>query len=96
MAAAAVSHGTVSVLVETLNEVSQPLPFSEGGQTQEIANSSIEVTEPNSGTQLIDNTVDLKEIVDAINATGASTTSLIAILEALKSAGSLRAELVVI
>ncbi len=96
VAAAAVSHGTVSVLVETLNQVSQPLPFSEGGETQQIQNSTVEVIEPNSGAQFIDNTVELKDIVDAINATGASTTSLIAILEALKSAGSLRAELVVI
>ena len=48
------------------------------------------------GTGLIDETVDLRDIVDAINRSGASTTSLIAILEALKSAGSLKAELVVI
>ena len=48
------------------------------------------------GTGLIEETVDLRDIVDAINRSGASTTSLIAILEALKSAGSLKAELVVI
>ena len=48
------------------------------------------------GTGLIEETVDLRDIVDAINQSGASTTSLIAILEALKSAGSLKAELVVI
>ena len=47
-------------------------------------------------TDIIEETVDLRDIVDAINDSGASTTSLIAILEALKSAGSLRAELVVI
>ena len=40
--------------------------------------------------------VDLRDIVDAVNQVGASPSSLIAILEALKSAGSLRAELVVI
>ena len=45
---------------------------------------------------MIEETVDLRDIVDAINQSGASTTSLIAILEALKSAGSLKAELVVI
>ena len=97
ISAAAVSHGTVNVSVSTLNEVSQPGPFSgEGGETRDVANSSIEVSEDTLGAGLINETVDLRDIVDAINQSGASTTSLIAILEALKSAGSLKAELVVI
>ena len=97
ISAAAVSHGTVNVSVSTLNEISQPGPFSgEGGETRDVANSSIEVSEDTLGAGLINETVDLRDIVDAINQSGASTTSLIAILEALKSAGSLKAELVVI
>ena len=97
ISAAAVSHGTVNVSVSTLNEVSQPGPFSgEGAETTDVANSSIEVSEDTLGAGLINETVDLRDIVDAINQSGASTTSLIAILEALKSAGSLKAELVVI
>ena len=97
ISAAAVSHGTVNVSVSTLNEVSQPGPFSgEGAETSDVANSSIEVSEDTLGAGLINETVDLRDIVDAINQSGASTTSLIAILEALKSAGSLKAELVVI
>ena len=97
ISAAAVAHGTVNVSVSTLNEVSQPGPFSgEGSETRDVANSSIEVSEDNLGAGLINETVDLRDIVDAINQSGASTTSLIAILEALKSAGSLKAELVVI
>ena len=98
IAAAAVSHGTVNVSVATLNEVSQPGPFTEGRgvETRDVANSTIEVSEGAGGTGLIEETVDLRDIVDAINQSGASTTSLIAILEALKSAGSLKAELVVI
>ena len=97
ISAAAVSHGTVNVSVSTLNEVSQPGPFSgDGGETRDVANSAIEVSEDTMGAGLINETVDLRDIVDAINQSGASTTSLIAILEALKSAGSLKAELVVI
>ena len=97
ISAAAVSHGTVNVSVSTLNEVSQPGPFSgDGGETRDVANSAIEVSEDTLGAGLINETVDLRDIVDAINQSGASTTSLIAILEALKSAGSLKAELVVI
>ena len=97
ISAAAVSHGTVNVSVSTLNEVSQPGPFSgDGGETRDVANSAIEVSEDTLGAGLLNETVDLRDIVDAINQSGASTTSLIAILEALKSAGSLKAELVVI
>ena len=97
ISAAAVSHGTVNVSVSTLNEVSQPGPFSgDGGETRDVANSAIEVSEDTLDAGLINETVDLRDIVDAINQSGASTTSLIAILEALKSAGSLKAELVVI
>jgi flagellar P-ring protein precursor FlgI len=54
------------------------------------------VGEVGTGTGFIAEEVDLKDIVDSIKQSGASTTSLIAILEALKSAGSLKAELVVI
>ncbi len=98
ISAAAVSHGTVTVSVATLTEVSQPGPFTEGPgvETRDVANSTVEVSEGPGGTGLIEETVDLRDIVDAINQSGASTTSLIAILEALKSAGSLKAELVVI
>jgi flagellar P-ring protein precursor FlgI len=98
ISAAAVSHGTVSVSVSTLNEVSQPGPFTEGrgAETRDVANSTVEVSEGPGGTGLIAEEVDLKDIVDSIKQSGASTTSLIAILEALKSAGSLKAELVVI
>ena len=98
ISAAAVSHGTVSVNIATLNEVSQPdAPFAgAGAETQEVSNSAISVTETGSSTDIIEESVNLRDVVDAINDSGASTTSLIAILEALKSAGSLRADLVVI
>jgi flagellar P-ring protein precursor FlgI len=98
ISAAAVSHGTVSVSVSTLNEVSQPGPFTEGRgvETRDVANSVVEVNESTAQTGLIAEEIDLKDIVDSIKQSGASTTSLIAILEALKSAGSLKAELVVI
>jgi flagellar P-ring protein precursor FlgI len=98
ISAAAVSHGTVSVNISTLNEVSQPnAPFGgDGAQTQSLSNSAISVTEEAASAGIIGETVDLRDVVEAINDSGASTTSLIAILEALKSAGSLRAELVVI
>ena len=93
--AAAVSHGTISVAVTATNEVSQPLPFSQG-QTTPVQNAEIAVSEPKNPMFLFQPGVDLRQIVDAVNQVGASPSALIAILEALKSSGSLRAELVII
>jgi len=93
--AAAVAHGTISVAVAATNEVSQPNAFS-NGTTQAVQNANIAVNEPNKPMFLFQAGVDLRQIVDAINQVGASPSALIAILEALKSSGSLRADLVVI
>ena len=93
--AAAVSHGTISVSIAATNEVSQPNAFSQG-QTAANQNANITVAEPNKPMILFQPGVDLRQIVDAINQVGASPSALIAILEALKSSGSLRAELVII
>ena len=93
--AVAVTHGTISVNISATNEVSQPAPFADG-EAIEVQNADITVTEPNNNMFLFQPGVDLRDIVDAINQVGATPSSLIAILEALKSSGSLRAELVVI
>jgi len=93
--AAAVTHGTISVSISATNEVSQPGPLSEG-ETVGVQNADIEITEGNNPMFLFQPGVDLREIVDAVNQVGASPSSLIAILEVLKTSGSLRAELVVI
>ena len=93
--AAAVTHGTISVAIAATNEISQPGAFSQG-QTAAVQNAEVTVTEPNKPMFLFQPGVDLRQIVDAVNQVGASPSSLIAILEALKSSGSLRAELVVI
>ena len=95
VSAAAVSHGTISVAIAATNEVSQPNAFTPG-QTTPVQNANVEVQEPNKPMFLFQPGVDLRSIVDAVNQVGASPSSLIAILEALKTAGSLRAELVVI
>ncbi len=93
--AAAVSHGTISVSIAATNEVSQPAPLSQG-QTAGVQNAEVKVEEPNKPMFLFQPGVDLRQVVDAVNQVGASPSSLIAILEALKSSGSLRAELIVI
>ncbi len=93
--AAAVTHGTISVSVAATNEVSQPGALSTG-TTQAVQNADIKVSEPNKPMFLFQPGVDLRQIVDAVNQVGATPSALIAILEALKSSGSLRAELLVI
>ena len=93
--AAAVSHGTISVAIAATNEVSQPNAFAPG-QAAAVQNANVAVNEPNKPMFLFQAGVDLRQIVDAINQVGATPSALIAILEALKSSGSLRAELVVI
>ncbi len=94
--AAAVTHGPITVTVSATNEVSQPNPFAEQGETVAIQNADVAIEEPSNKMFLFQPGVDLREIVDAVNETGATPSSLIAILEALKSSGSLRAELLVI
>ena len=93
--AAAVTHGTISVSIAATNEISQPGAFSQG-QTAAVQNAEVSVSEPDKPMFLFQPGVDLRQIVDAVNQVGASPSSLIAILEALKSSGSLRAELIVI
>jgi flagellar P-ring protein FlgI len=93
--AAAVTHGTITVSISATNEVSQPNGFSNGNTTP-VQNAAVGVDEPNKPMFLFKPGVDLREVVDAVNQVGATPSALIAILEALKSSGSLRAELVVI
>ncbi|WP_416545085.1 flagellar basal body P-ring protein FlgI [Limnohabitans sp. DCL3] len=93
--AAAVAHGTISVAIAATNEVSQPNAFS-NGQTTPVQNADISVSEPKNPMFLFQPGVDLRQVVDAVNQVGATPSALIAILEALKSTGSLRAELIVI
>jgi flagellar P-ring protein precursor FlgI len=95
VSASAVSHGTISVTVKATNEVSQPNALAQG-QTVGVQNTDINVNDPAKPMFLFEPGVDLKQIVDAVNQVGATPSALIAILEALKSSGSLRAELIVI
>ena len=94
--AAAVTHGTISVRIQATNEVSQAGALAQGGQTQAVQNVDISVDEPDSKMFLFEPGIELQDIVDAGNQVGATPSSLIAILEALRRSGSLRAELVVI
>ncbi|MDO9241070.1 MAG: flagellar basal body P-ring protein FlgI, partial [Methylicorpusculum sp.] len=92
---AAVSHGSLTVTISENPQVSQPEPFSEG-QTVVTPQSDISVEQENNRMFVFNPGVSLDEIVKAVNDVGAAPSDLVAILEALKSAGALRAELIVI
>lgn len=92
---AAVAHGSLSVTIREREEVSQPSAFSKGS-TVVTPRSDISIEQPPARMFVFSSGVDLNEIVRAVNQVGAAPGDLVAILEALKEAGALRAELVVI
>jgi flagellar P-ring protein FlgI len=92
---AAVSHGSLTVTISENPQVSQPAPLS-GGQTAVTPQSNVKVQEEKNHMFVFNPGVSLDEIVQAVNNVGAAPSDLVAILEALKSAGALRAELIVI
>jgi flagellar P-ring protein precursor FlgI len=92
---AAVSHGSLSVTIKEEQTVSQPGPFSRG-QTAVVTNSQIKVDQGSNRMFLFKPGVELEQIVRAVNEVGAAPGDLVAILEALREAGALQAELVVI
>ena len=91
----AVAHGSLSVTVSAEPQVSQPAPFS-GGQTVVTERADIQVTQQGGSLLTLKAGASLAEVVKALNAIGATPLDLIAILQAMKAAGALRAELEVI
>ena len=92
---AAVSHGSLTVTITERPRVSQPAPFS-GGTTEIVPQTDIAVSEEGKKMFLFEPGVSLDEIVRAVNQVGAAPGDLVAILEALRAAGALRAQLIVI
>lgn len=95
VAAAAVSHGSLTVRITQSTTVSQPNPLS-AGSTVVATSPNISIEQADARMFKFDPGVSLDEIVRAINEVGAAPGDLVAILEALKEAGSLKAELIVI
>lgn len=92
---AAVSHGSLTVTITEDPQVSQPGAFS-NGQTVVTPQSNVKIEEEKNHMFVFNPGVSLDEIVKAVNNVGAAPSDLVAILEALKSSGSLHAELIVI
>ena len=91
----AVTHGNLTVTVKENLNVSQPNAFS-NGQTVVAPNSNVSIDEDGKRMWLFNSGVSLDEIVKAVNRVGLAPSDLVAIIQALKSSGALRAELIVI
>jgi flagellar P-ring protein FlgI len=92
---AIVSHGKLTVRVKEQGQIVQPLPLSRG-RTAVEQSSEINIDETKAPAFLLSGGASLSEIVKAINRIGATPGDLVAILEALKQAGALSAELIIL
>ncbi|PSF05749.1 flagellar biosynthesis protein FlgI [Marinobacter fuscus] len=92
---AAITHGNLTVTIQENPEVVQPNPLAQG-QTAVQPNTQIAVTEDPARMFQFGPATTLNEIVQAVNQVGAAPGDVMAVLEALKQAGALRAELIVI
>jgi flagellar P-ring protein precursor FlgI len=92
--ACAIAHGNLSVVISTEPVISQPGAFS-SGQTVQAQRSTIEIRQESGMLTMVEG-ASLAEVVKALNAIGATPQDLLAILQAMKSAGALRADLEII
>ncbi|RNJ62517.1 MAG: flagellar basal body P-ring protein FlgI [Porphyrobacter sp. IPPAS B-1204] len=95
LAPAAVSHGKLVIRIDENPMIVQPAPFSDG-QTAQEESSTITVEETSDRVAYMPAAASLTEIVDALNLLGVGASDLVVILESLKQAGSLQAEMVVL
>ena len=96
LAACAVAHGSLSVTISTTPSVSQPAPFSRTGQTAITEKADITITQQAGALVQMAPGAKLADVVKALNTLGATPQDLLAILQAMKTAGALMAELEVI
>jgi flagellar P-ring protein precursor FlgI len=92
---ATIAHGSLQVAVQSSPVVSQPPPLS-GGTTTSTNQAQIQVSEGTGPVRAVPGATTVSELVDALNALGASPRDLIDILQALKAAGAVDAEIVVL
>lgn len=91
----AVAHGNLSVVINTDPVISQPNPLS-GGQTVATQRSQIELNQAGGALQVVRGGASLADVIKGLNTLGANPQDLLSILQAMKAAGALRAELEII
>jgi flagellar P-ring protein FlgI len=91
----AVSQGNIVINVATTLDVSQPAPFSKGGETVVTPRTTTDVTEPKAALVALPELPTVEKVASALNALGATPRDMMAIFEAMKQAGALKAELII-
>ncbi len=91
----AVAHGSLSIVVSATPVISQPAPFSRG-ETVVVEQADVQMRQDGGNLMMVPAGAQLADVVKALNALGATPIDLLAILQAMKAAGALRAELEVI
>ena len=90
----AIAQGNLTIRITETPQVSQPLPFSEEGETVTVPRTQIEIDEDDDKRlSVLSNSVTLQELVDGLNALGIGPRDMISILQAIKAAGALQAEI---
>ena len=92
----AIAHGNLSVTINSTPVISQPQPLSQGGQTVVTEKADIQIRQDGGKMVMLDGGVKLSDVVKALNSLGATPQDLLAILQAMKASGALRAELEII
>ena len=93
----AIAQGNLTIRITETPQVSQPAPFSNGGTTKEVPRTKIEIQEDKDNKlTLLANSVTLQELVNGINALGIGPRDMISILQAIKAAGAMQAEIEVL
>jgi flagellar P-ring protein FlgI len=90
-----IAHGNLSIQIETQFQVSQPAPFSQG-QTTKVPQTSVKADEQKSNFVTLKQGATVDDLIRALNSLGVTPRDTIAILEAIKAAGALQAELQII
>jgi flagellar P-ring protein precursor FlgI len=89
----AVAQGNLTVTISESPQVSQPTPFSRGGTTQVVPRTNIGVQEDGKKLAVVHDGVSLQQLVDGLNSLGIGPRDLIAILQAIKAAGAIQADI---
>ena len=89
----AISQGNLTIRVTETPQVSQPEPFSETGTTAVVPRTTIDIDENGRQIGILAGSASLRDVVEGLNALGVTPRDMIAILQAIKAAGALQAEI---
>lgn len=92
----AVTHGSLSLVIKETPQVSQPAPLSKTGETKVVPRTDLKVEEENRRLMVLQEGVSIGDVVRALNLLGVTPRDLISIIQAVKSAGALQADLSII